>query len=282
MKMFFAVLVATTAFISIARAQTNDPATELHALTDRVIAKYSGGKTNEADYADDIKAFDAFIAKEKDIDPTNASLAVYMKARLYLELLHDYDKTKAVLQQLASDFPQTRYGQAASQQLLMFDQLADEEKAMAEAEKKQDELLGAGKPFPDFSENDLDGKPLSVTALKGKVVLVDFWATWCVLCHMELPNIITTYKKHHAEGFEIVGISLDDDRSALERFVKETDGMTWPEYFDGKHWQNKLAQKYLVSALPFNVLVGPDGKIIGTRLQGAALEAAVAAALAKK
>jgi len=282
MKMFLAVLVATTAFISIARAQTNDPATELHALTDRVIAKYSAGKTNEADYADDIKDFDAFIAKEKDIDPTNASTAVWMKARLYLELLHDYDKTKAVLQQLANDFPQTLYGQVAGRQLLMFDQLAEQENQQEEQEKQQDKQFAVGKPFPDFSANDLDGKPISVGALKGKVVLVDFWATWCPPCRAELPYIIATYQKHHAAGFEIIGISLDDDRSALDKFLKETAGMTWPEFFDGQGPNNELAQKYQVHLIPYSVLVGADGNVIATRLRGDALETAVAAALAKK
>ena len=153
---------------------------------------------------------------------------------------------------------------------------------MAEAEKKQDELLAVGKPFPDFSEKDLDGKPISVGALKGKVVMVDFWATWCGPCRGELPNVIATYQKHHADGFEIIGVSLDQDRDALDKFLKDTDGMTWPQYFDGKGWGNTVAQKYLVQSIPFAVLVGPDGKIIGTKLRGEALETAVAAALAKK
>ena len=108
------------------------------------------------------------------------------------------------------------------------------------------------------------------------------WATWCGPCRGELPNVIATYKKHHPEGFEIIGVSLDSDRDKLDAFLKQTDGMTWQQYFDGQGWGNKLAKKYGVDSIPFAVLVGPDGKIIGKSLRGQALEDAVTTALAKK
>jgi thiol-disulfide isomerase/thioredoxin len=136
--------------------------------------------------------------------------------------------------------------------------------------------------FPDFAESDLDGKPLSVASRKGKVVLVDFWATWCGPCRAELPNVIKTYQKHHADGFEIIGVSLDSERDKLDAFLKQQDGMTWPQYYDGKGWGNKLAGQYGVEAIPFALLIGTDGKIIGKELRGDELEDAVAKALAKK
>ena len=142
--------------------------------------------------------------------------------------------------------------------------------------------LVVGTTFPDFIETDLNGNPLSASALKGKVVLVDFWATWCGLCVHELPNVIATYKKFHAQGFEVIGVSLDSDRAKLDDFLKEQNGMTWAQYFDGQGWQNKLARKYGVEAIPFTVLIGRDGKIIGTSLRAESLDAAVAAAIAKK
>ena len=139
-----------------------------------------------------------------------------------------------------------------------------------------------GEPLADFDEKDLDGKPLSIAAFKGKVVLLDFWATWCPPCMIELPNVIATYKKHHQEGFEIIGITKDDDRATLEKFLQRQDGMTWPQFFDGNRTGNKLAVKYGVNLIPFTVLLDRDGKVIASHLSGEALETAVSAALAKK
>jgi thiol-disulfide isomerase/thioredoxin len=197
-----------------------------------------------------------------------------MKGMLYLQVIKDYDKSKEAFQQLKADFPDTKYGKGADKVLASIDK-------QAAANKIQDGLV-AGAVFPDFSETDLSGQPLSVASRKGKVVLVDFWATWCGPCKAELPNVIATYKKHHDEGFEIIGVSLDSDRDKLDAFLKQTDGMTWPQYFDGQGWGNKLAAKYGVEAIPFAVLVGPDGKILGKELRGEELENAVTAALAKK
>jgi peroxiredoxin len=98
---------------------------------------------------------------------------------------------------------------------------------------------------------------------------------------MELPNVIETYKKHHAGGFEIIGISLDENQGRLQSFIKDKQ-MTWPQFFDGKKWQNKLAVKYGVNSIPATYLLDREGKIIGKDLRGEELEKAVVAALAKK
>ncbi len=100
--------------------------------------------------------------------------------------------------------------------------------------------------------------------------------------NLDSPNVIFSYKKHHADGFENIGVSLDDDRAKLDAFLKKEDGMTWPQFYDGQGWQNELAKKYGVESIPFTVLIGQDGKIIGKSLRGEKLENAVADALAKK
>jgi peroxiredoxin len=157
-------------------------------------------------------------------------------------------------------------------------------KQQQEMKKNQQEAelkLAIGKVFPDFDEKDLANKPLSVGNYKGKVVLVDFWATWCGPCVGELPNVLKTYEKYHSKGFEIVGISLDSDKTKLTSFM-ETKKMTWQQYFDGKGWGNKLAGKYGVGSIPATFLLDREGKIIAKNLRGEALEAEVGKILDSK
>ncbi|MCZ7640250.1 MAG: TlpA family protein disulfide reductase [Verrucomicrobia bacterium] len=139
--------------------------------------------------------------------------------------------------------------------------------------------LAVGKTFPDFQEKDLDGQPLSLANYKGKVVLVDFWATWCGPCLSELPNVQAAYRKHHERGFDIVGISLDNDREKLTNFIKQKE-LPWKQYFDGQGWKTKLAQEYGINSIPATYLLDGTGKIIARNLRGPALDTAVAEALA--
>ena len=148
-----------------------------------------------------------------------------------------------------------------------------------EAQKIQ-AALAAGVKFPDFNEKDTAGKPLAIANYKGKVVLIDFWATWCGPCRAELPNVIATYKKYHNQGFEIIGISLDQDQAKLIGFTKDMN-MTWPQYFDDQGWQNKLAVKYGIESIPATYLLDGNGRIIGRDLRGDELTQAVAKALGK-
>ena len=133
---------------------------------------------------------------------------------------------------------------------------------------------GHGYTVPDFQVTDLDGKPLSVASYKGKVVMIDFWATWCGPCIQELPNLMKAYEKYHGKGFEIIGISLDNEKEKLTTFIKEKN-MTWPQYFDGKGWQSDLAAKYGVNSIPATYLLDKEGKIIAKGLRGDALEKAL-------
>jgi thiol-disulfide isomerase/thioredoxin len=247
---------------------------QLQNLVQAVQIKAQAGKTSEADLTGEIKTLDTLIASENGAKTEEAALLAFMKAKLYLQIIKDRNKAVQLVKQIKVDYPNTSYGTNA-------DKILDGIAKQAAAEKIQDGLV-AGTIFPDFAQTDLDGKPLSIASRKGKVVLVDFWATWCPPCRAELPNVIATYKKHHSEGLEIIGVSLDSDRDKLDAFLKQQDGMTWPQYFDGQGWGNALATNYGVQSIPFTVLIGPDGKIIGKDLRDEELENAVAKALASK
>jgi thiol-disulfide isomerase/thioredoxin len=107
----------------------------------------------------------------------------------------------------------------------------------------------------------IDGSTVDLASLRGKVVLLDFWATWCVPCRGEVPTVVSVYNKYHSRGFEIVGISLDQNRDSLSQFIAN-NGMTWPEYFDGQGWGNSLARRFDIRFIPQMWLLDRQGRII--------------------
>ena len=115
----------------------------------------------------------------------------------------------------------------------------------------------------DLKFTAVDGSEVDLAKMRGKVVLIDFWATWCGPCREEVPNVVAAYHKYHDHGFEVVGVSLDQDKQALLDFTKKND-MAWPQYFDGKGWHNAISSGYGINSIPAMWLVGKDGMLITT------------------
>ena len=144
-----------------------------------------------------------------------------------------------------------------------------------------------GKPALAFERQTTDGKTVSFpSSYKGKVVMLDFWATWCGPCMGEVPNLTKVYEKYHGKGFEILGISLDQP-NAIEKVatVTKANNMTWPQVYDGKFWSAEVAKMYAVDSIPRAYLVdGDTGKVIAdsSTLRGETLDGTIEKALSAK
>ena len=248
---------------------TADATNELKTLVKKIKADLKTGKKTEADMADDLKQFDILMAKHKGEKTDAVAQILYTKAELYDEVFHDKAKADELVAQLKTDFKDTEFVANLEKQ-----------EAAAAAAKKIKDALAVGTTFPDFNEKDVTGQPISIADHKGKVVMIDFWATWCPPCRAELPNIIATYNKHHAQGFDIIGISLDENQAKLTKYIKHKD-MIWQQFFDKKKEDNKLAVKYGIQLIPSDFLLDGNGKIIGKDLFGKELDDAVAKAVSK-
>jgi thiol-disulfide isomerase/thioredoxin/tetratricopeptide (TPR) repeat protein len=134
--------------------------------------------------------------------------------------------------------------------------------------------ISIGKPFPELVFNDLNGTLINISDLKGKVVLIDFWATWCGPCKREIPGLVELYNQYHNKGFEIIGISLDYDINKLKEFLVSNQ-VIWPQYFDVNGGDNEIASRFGIESIPSTVLLDKNGCVIRTGLRGELLREAI-------
>jgi thiol-disulfide isomerase/thioredoxin len=129
-----------------------------------------------------------------------------------------------------------------------------------------------GKPAPDFTLPDVNGKPVALSSFRGKYVLVDFWASWCGPCRMENPNIVNAYQKYKDKNFTVLGVSLDKAKEPWVKAIAD-DKLTWFHVSDLKYWESAVVPLYAIEGIPYSILLDPQGNIIARNLRGSALQA---------
>ena len=147
------------------------------------------------------------------------------------------------------------------------------EQQLAQMADRQQHQEGSwvGKPAPDLALPDVNGRPIPLSAYKGKYLLVDFWASWCGPCRAENPNVVKAYSEFKNKNFAILGVSLDKDKDAWQQAI-QADKLEWAHVSDLKFWNSKAVEVFKFEGIPFNVLIDPQGKIIAESLRGDALE----------
>ncbi len=198
-------------------------------------------------------------------NPTSPSLIVMQS---FLNPEKELEYFKKIEKAVASGMPNSVYHNQVSTYISQIEY----QLAQMEEQKKLQSALKPGNPIEDINLNDQNGKPLALSSLRGKVVLIDFWASWCGPCRKENPNVVRLYDMYNKKGFEIYSVSLDDKKEPWLKAI-EADGLKWPSHVsDLAKWNSSVVKQFGITGIPFTILIDKDGKIIATGLRGTQLE----------
>jgi peroxiredoxin len=207
----------------------------------------------------DLKSYVSGFIKSAN-DPIACSWALSTNAQVF-----SMDDYQALLNGIVTKFP-------AHKGVAKIKEMNDRQLALSKQKSQaMDEPEWTNKQAPELSLPDMDGKSITLSSFKGKYVLVDFWASWCLPCRRENPNVVEAYNKYKNKNFTILGVSLDKQKDDWLGAV-EADKLSWTQVSDLKEWSSAAVSTFNFNGIPFNVLVDPDGKIIAQSLRGDSLE----------